>query len=123
MTRAEEPVRLLSRQPRPGFERHILRIDAGASLERVPADWSDALISLEGGRVEFVSAHGSRRTFTMGALLWTDGLWLAAIRSLGPGAAVIVTIRRDRYQFLSRGAVVSTDRRPRRRWPGRKGAA
>jgi hypothetical protein len=84
----------LPRAGHPAFEQRRVTIAAGAELLSDAAEWSDALVVLEQGRVEVECEAGSRQRYMARALLCLAWLPLRVLRSAGPGPAVLLAVRR-----------------------------
>ena len=92
------------------FEVRRVAVAPGGSRAYDQADWSDALVVVERGRIELEGLSGARRTFERGAALWLAGVPLRALHNRGREPAVLVAItRRDEFSE-ARGSYV----RPRR---------
>jgi quercetin dioxygenase-like cupin family protein len=79
-----------------GFEARRVTVAPGRALAYDEADWRDALVIVERGRIELEATGGGRRTFERGAVLWLAGLPLRALHNHGPGRVVMVAFTRRR---------------------------
>ncbi len=71
------------------FERKLVTIAAGAELPYRASDWDDALVTVEAGCVELVSASGLCCRFDTGAILVLAGVRLRRLWNPGPAEVVI----------------------------------
>jgi hypothetical protein len=87
------PILLGGRVPE-GFR--IRRIVVAPGAERVydEAEWEDAIVLVESGKLELECRSGTRRRFGRGDVLWLIGLPLRVLRSLGPVPTVLVAVSR-----------------------------
>jgi hypothetical protein len=88
-----DQVAFLGRRLPPGFEVRVVTVPAGARRAYDDVEWRDALVVVDGGRIE-LECHGGRRCFGPGDLLCLEGLGLRALHSLGPEPAVLVAVSR-----------------------------
>ena len=58
------------------------------------AEWEDALVLVERGRIELECANGARRSFGRGTVLWLTGLSLRAVRCYDEPSVLLVVSRR-----------------------------
>lgn len=80
----------------PGFQVRRVAVAPGRTRAYDEAEWSDALVVVERGRIELEGLSGSRRTFERGAVLWLVGLPLRALHNHGREPAVMVAFTRRR---------------------------
>ena len=66
-----------------------VRVEPGDSLPYREADWHDALVTVESGELEVVTAYGRSCFFQPGDLLWLQGLPLASLRNRGDEPTVL----------------------------------
>ena len=78
----------------PGFERWRVDLPPGSERATDPAEWADALVTVEHGVVEVVCAGGGRRTFREGALLALCWLPVAFLRNPTVEITRLVAVRR-----------------------------
>ena len=79
-----------------GFQVRRVAVAPGRERAYDEAEWTDALVVVEDGRIELEAMDGDRRTFERGAVLWLASLPLRALRNHGPERVVMVTFRRRR---------------------------
>jgi quercetin dioxygenase-like cupin family protein len=79
-----------------GFEVRRVTVAPGRALAYDEADWRDALVVVEHGRIELEATGGSRRMFERGAVLWLAGVPLRAVHNHGPERVVMVVFTRRR---------------------------
>lgn len=85
----------LLRQGLPAWlERRVVRIESGARVPYVGADWRGALAVLEHGSVVLVALGGERLRVDEGAVLCLAGLPLATVDNERNGPAIIAPARR-----------------------------
>jgi hypothetical protein len=60
------------------------------------AEWEDALVVVERGRIELECVNGARRSFGRGSMLFLTGLSLCAVRSYADGPSVLLVVSRGR---------------------------
>jgi hypothetical protein len=77
----------------PEFSSRTIMIPPGEALAYRPAEWHDALVVVERGRIDLETACGRHR-FPSGAMLCLSGISLRAVRNPGPAVAVLVAITR-----------------------------
>ncbi|MGH3012225.1 MAG: hypothetical protein ACRDMY_10390 [Gaiellaceae bacterium] len=77
-----------------GFEVRLAVIAPGDPRAFDEAGWEDALVIVERGRIELECAHGARRSFGRGSMLWLTGLSLCAVRSYDEPSVLLVVSRR-----------------------------
>jgi hypothetical protein len=84
----------LDRQVPDGFS--VRRIVVAPRTERAfdEAEWRDALVVVESGRIELESWSGLRPRFRPGDVLWLTGLPLRALHNRGRRPAVLVVVSR-----------------------------
>jgi hypothetical protein len=77
---------------------HIRRIVVAPGAERPydEAEWRDAIVVIEAGRLELESRSGDRRRFSRGDVLWLIGLPLRVLRNRGAVPTVLVAVSRLR---------------------------
>jgi quercetin dioxygenase-like cupin family protein len=85
---------LLGRRLPPGFDVQVTIVAAGREHPWREADWRDALVVVERGRVEVECTGGMSLTFGPGAVLWLAGLPVRSLRGAGPEPAVLAAVRR-----------------------------
>lgn len=76
------------------FRRSTVTIDAGRFRPYLSAEWRDALVVVEHGRVHLECHNGGFRQFDEGAVLCLDGLALRALHNRGPGPTVLLAVTR-----------------------------
>lgn len=84
----------LPTRPGPTFRRRAVTIPPHATVPFVAEDWRDALVLIERGAVDLCCARGGRRRFTQGAVLFFEGLGLAALHNPGLEETVLVALSR-----------------------------
>ena len=78
------------------FEVRRVAVAPGGSRAYDEAEWSEALVVVERGRIELEGLSGARRTFERGAALWLAGVPLRALHNHGREPAVMVNFTRQR---------------------------
>jgi hypothetical protein len=58
------------------------------------AEWEDALVVVERGRIELECANGASCSFGRGSILWLTGLSLCAVRCYEEPSVLLVVSRR-----------------------------
>jgi hypothetical protein len=86
---------LIARDDTPHLTKGVLILAAHDECVFRSADWTDTLIEVEDGQLEIESDSGGRLLLLPGDVLTLDGLPLRALRSVGNGPTVLVTIRRS----------------------------
>lgn len=76
------------------FDRRVVTLAPGEARPYVSAEWCDALVVVEDGRVELEDLGGDRRGLARGAVLWLVGLRLRAVHNVGRHPAVLVAVSR-----------------------------
>ena len=77
---------------------HVRRIVFAPGTERPydEAEWRDAIVVVESGRLELECESGGSRNFGRGAVLWLIGLPLRVLRNVGTVPTVLVAVSRPR---------------------------
>lgn len=71
-------------------------VDPGAERPFDEAEWRDAIVMIESGKLELECRSGRRCRFRRGDILWLVGMPLRALHNRGPAPAVLVAVsRRD----------------------------
>jgi hypothetical protein len=78
----------------PRFGRRVTTIPPGERRAYVEAEWRDSIVLVEQGQIELECAHGGRRRFGRGDLLWFVDLDLRFVHGTGTEPAVLVAISR-----------------------------
>jgi hypothetical protein len=112
-----------------GFDVRRIVLAPGAERRFDEAEWRDAIVVVESGRIELECRSGSRCGFRRGDVLWLVGLPLRALRNSGRTRTVLVAVSRRR-EFVDTGPsaleAALRDGKPhpdqRRRRPYRAGA-
>ena len=89
----QERLSFLGRRLPPGFEIRVVTVAAGSMRAYREAEWDDALVVVERGRIQ-LEGSGGRRDFVTGDVLCLVGLSLRAIHNRGPDPAVLVAVSR-----------------------------
>ena len=76
------------------FRRLHVLLEPGVPRTYVAAEWRDALVVVEQGRLDLECHLGGVRTFPEGAVLHLDGLALRALRCDGPDPTVLTAVLR-----------------------------
>jgi quercetin dioxygenase-like cupin family protein len=87
-------VSFLGRRVPPRFEIRTVTLPPGHERAFHEADWLDALVVIERGRIELVSEDGSAYRFASGDVISLAGLGLRAIRNEGGEPAVLAGVAR-----------------------------
>ncbi|MER6172124.1 hypothetical protein [Streptosporangium sp. NPDC001681] len=90
----EDPPLSLAGRFGPSFRVRTVVVEPGGSLDRAEAEWRDAIVLLERGRIELVCSDGDRLAFRRGDVLWLDGLPVRALHNPGREPAVLLAISR-----------------------------
>jgi len=77
-----------------GFEIRAVGVEPGGHRIYHGAEWSDAIVVVEGGEIELVCLGGTRRRFKRGDLLWLSGLPLRALHNPGSEPALLLAVSR-----------------------------
>lgn len=80
----------------PSFTLRVVTIAPGGSRGYEPAEWADAIVVVERGRVEVCCSDGTVLRFGAGDPLWLAGLPILALRNPGEEDAVLTGVRRRR---------------------------
>lgn len=91
----------LRRPPPRGFRRWSVVVEPGTARPYDPAEWRDAIVVVERGRLDLVRPDGRRARLTAGAVLFLADLPLRELRCPGPEAAVLVAVARRRVRRSS----------------------
>ena len=75
--------------------RHVT-IAPNTELAVEAADWRDAIVVVERGRLEVECGDGNRTTFTTGAILCLDGLGTGTLRNRGGDPVQLLALSRAR---------------------------
>ena len=78
----------------PGFALRYVRMPAETERSYQAAEWADAMVVVETGRVELVATDGGRYTFGPGDIVCLDGLSLRTLRSPGPAPLLLSVVSR-----------------------------
>lgn len=90
------PLPFLGEPAGAAFARRELTVAPGCSQAYDPAEWRDAIVVLERGRVDLVHLDGRRVGLTGGAVVSLDRLALRCLHNPGPAPAVLVAVSRKR---------------------------
>ncbi len=90
----DDPLLLAGRRLPASLQRRCVQIAPGGSRPYDPAEWCDALVTVEQGDVELEAVCGRRLALRSGAILWLAGLPVRALHNRGTVAAVLVAISR-----------------------------
>ena len=98
MSRFDKPDRLsfLGRPLPSGFEMRVVTVAPGDTKAYREAEWRDALVVIERGRIQLQGPGGGRRDFATGDVLCLVGLSLWTIHNRGPETAVLVAVSRKK---------------------------
>jgi hypothetical protein len=77
-----------------GFEIRAVGVEPGGHRIYYGAEWSDAIVVVEGGEIELECLGGTRRRFKRGDLLWLSGLPLRALHNPGSEPALLLAVSR-----------------------------
>lgn len=86
----------LNRKLPPSFELRLVVVAPRAERPYDEAEWRDAIVVVEHGRVELECRAGGRTGFGRGDLFWLFGLPLRALHNTGPEPAVLTAVSRRR---------------------------
>lgn len=89
----QEPLPLPGELPG-AFTTRELTVAPGFSQAYDPAEWRDAIVVVQRGRVDLVHLDGGRVSLSDGAVVSLDGLALRCLHNPGPVAAVLVAVSR-----------------------------
>lgn len=76
------------------LRRRRVTLEAGRSRAYDAAEWRDALVVVEYGRLHLECHNGGFRLFGEGAVVCLDGLALRALHNRGPGPTVLIAVSR-----------------------------
>lgn len=96
MEQDRQPFPFLGAPVGAAFDRRELTVAPGCSQGYDPAEWRDAIVVLEHGRVDLVHLDGRRVSLTDGAVVSLDGLALRCLHNPGTTPAVLVAVSRRR---------------------------
>ena len=98
MSGFDNPDRLsfLGRPLPSGFEMRVVTVAPGDTKAYREAEWRDALVVIERGRIQLQGPGGGRRDFATGDVLCLVGLSLWTIHNRGPETAVLVAVSRKK---------------------------
>jgi quercetin dioxygenase-like cupin family protein len=88
------PLSFAGRRLSPRFERRAVVIAPGCVRAYHEAEWRDAIVVVECGRIELELVGRGRPYFERGDVLWLDGLPLRALHNRGSEPAVLVAVAR-----------------------------
>ncbi len=91
-----ERLAFLDRPLPPGFEMRVVTVAPGDTKAYQEAEWRDALVVIERGRIQLQGPGGGRRDFATGDVLCLVGLSLWGLHNRGPEPAVLVAVSRKR---------------------------
>jgi hypothetical protein len=99
----------LGRPLPPAFELRVVAVAPGGERPYDSAEWRDALVVVERGRIDLHCRDGARRRMERGEVLWLSGLPLRTLRNPGHETAVLTAVTRRRgppdgrrYSLLAR---------------------
>jgi hypothetical protein len=92
--RQGRPLRLLALALPAWFERRVVTIGPGETLDDGDWGWRDEIVSVEAGALDIVGPDGDVLHLDVGAVLWLDGVPHVALRGAGEGPTVLAAIRR-----------------------------
>ena len=78
----------------PTFVRRLVMVPPQQPLLYDPADWRDAIVIVNRGKLEIECLGGTRQHFGPGAVICLEDVPLRAIRSAGEEPVVLVAISR-----------------------------
>jgi hypothetical protein len=87
-----------------GFDVRRIVLAPGAERLFDEAEWRDAIVVVDSGKIDLECWSGSRRRFRRGDVLWLIGLPLRALHSCGRGPAVLIAVSRHRDELATRSA-------------------
>jgi hypothetical protein len=76
------------------MEVRVVVVPPGRGRAYDAAEWRDALVLVERGRIELCGTGGGRLSVGAGAALWLAGLPLRELHNPGPEPAVLVAVTR-----------------------------
>jgi hypothetical protein len=88
------PLSLLGTRLPPGLTRRVVIIAPHGALVYRAAQWRDALVLIEQGRIEVEHRGGGRSRLECGDVFWLDGLPVRMLRNLEAELAVLVAVSR-----------------------------
>jgi quercetin dioxygenase-like cupin family protein len=89
-----EPITFLGRPLGPSFQARTVTIAPGGTRPYDEAEWRDALVVVECGKVVVECRAGGRRAFEQGDVLWLTGMGVRALYNDGAESAVLVAVSR-----------------------------
>lgn len=97
---SEEPCQdrlsFLGRTLPSGFESRIVTVAPGGMLGYIEAEWRDALVVVEQGRIEVETFGGRRRGFSRGDVLCLIGLSIVALHNRDQDPVLLSAVWRRR---------------------------
>lgn len=87
---------LLGRRLPCALQLRVVAVAPAAARTYEEGEWRDAIVVIEGGRIELEWLSGSRRSFERGDVLWLVGLQLRTLHNPGREPAVLVAVSRRR---------------------------
>ena len=89
-----DPLAFIGGPLAPSFERRVVVIHGGETLDYDGAQWRDALVVVTSGCVDVVFRCGASQSFRYRDMLWLDGLPVRALHNTGATPAVLVAVAR-----------------------------
>jgi len=78
----------------PRFRLRAVTIEPGGTRPYRADEWDDALVVVEAGEIELRCEAGGRRRFGAGAIMWLQGMGLAAMHNPGDVPTVLSAVSR-----------------------------
>ncbi len=94
--RQRRPLRLLALALPQWFERRVVTIQPGETVDAGDSQWRDEIVSVEAGALDVIDLDGAVLHLHQGAVLWLDGVPHVALRGAGQEPTVLAAIRRRR---------------------------
>jgi hypothetical protein len=82
-----------------GFAIRRVVVAPGAKRLFDEAEWGDAIVVVESGKIELECQSGRRCRFGRGDVLWFIGLPLRALYNFGRAPTVLIAVSRHRDEF------------------------
>jgi quercetin dioxygenase-like cupin family protein len=93
---SQDRLSFLGRTLPAAFESRSVTVAPGGVLGYIEAEWRDALVVVEQGRIEVETFSGRRRRFSRGDVLCLIGLSIVALHNHGEDPVLLIAVWRRR---------------------------